>query len=133
MFLIGGPSGNVEFVKNEDFENSLRVMSPNSEVTSLAFSDDGALLACGANDTTPFLYSILKDENMKVKPGHESSILNVFFDPTSTLLCTTGCEGMLHIYSVELILMRSSNSLLRAQKICRDTKLFQPQQLKSAW
>lgn len=130
---IGGASGNVVLVRNEDLKDNLVALKAEAEITSLAFSSKGDFLACGANDTNPMLYSVLKDESITVRPGHESSVKNVFFDPTDSLLCSTGCEGVLHIYSVDLILAKSSNSLLKAYKICRDTKLFEPQQLRSAW
>lgn len=108
-------------------------MSPDCDINSIAWSEDGKYLACGPNDTQPIFYSMDTQESTTLKPGHMSSVMNVFFDPTSTYICSTGCEGVVNIYNIELILQKSKHALVRTQKICGDTKLDTPQQLKSAW
>lgn len=73
--------------------------------------------------------------NQSYRPGHEGSILNGAIDPLHDFIATTGCDGMLHIYSMKTEEDSSiSFELLKKIKISKKhLEAFGKQQLEISW
>ena len=84
-----------------------------SNVSSVAFSPDGTLLASGSYDDTIKLWSIPGGELLKTLKGHEVRVLSVAFSPDGTLLASGSWNETIKLWSIpggELLKTLEGNS-----------------------
>lgn len=69
-------------------------------ILSVAFSQDGTMLAAGGRDNVVHLWDLKSEEHTELK-GHEDSVASVCFSPDSQTLASGGHEGNILFWSVE--------------------------------
>jgi WD40 repeat protein len=79
------------------------------EVTSVAFSADGRLLATGSNDGTARVWEIATGRE-RMRAPHDSGVSTVAFDPAGTRIASGSKDGTLRVWEVA-----SGRELLRIE------------------
>jgi len=70
------------------------------DLTQLAFSPDGTLLASGSNDRTVRLWSVSSLTERQVLEAHSEVVLSVAFSPDGTLLATGSADDTICLWRV---------------------------------
>ncbi len=73
----------------------------NSRPSSLAFSPDGSLLACGSEDSTIKLWNSLTGEFIATFTGHLSIVEQLTFSPDGKTLASGSADGTVRFWDIE--------------------------------
>lgn len=69
-------------------------------VYALAFSPDGALLACGSSDSSIYLWEVKTERIVKVLRGHEDHVVAVTFSPDGKVLASGSNDFSVRLWDV---------------------------------
>src|SRR5215472_3190204 len=72
----------------------------NSNIRSLQFSPDGALLASASDDSSVKLWDVASGRELRTLRGHASLVLAVAFSPDGAMLASGGSEGTVPLWNV---------------------------------
>ncbi|MFC1718427.1 PKD domain-containing protein, partial [Candidatus Poribacteria bacterium] len=72
------------------------------DVTSVAFSPDGSLLASGSGDDTVKLWDVSTRQEMTTLIGHSSTVTSVAFSPDGSLLASGSWDRTILLWKVTL-------------------------------
>ncbi|MDE0316188.1 MAG: sigma-70 family RNA polymerase sigma factor [Candidatus Poribacteria bacterium] len=87
-------------------DNKEIVMNPtknerNGRPSTLAFSPDGKLLACGSNDSTIKLWNSDTGELLATFTGHLSNVGSLSFSPDSNMLASGSADGTVRLWDIK--------------------------------
>jgi WD40 repeat protein len=90
---------------------------PDCDVSHLAFSPDGTLLAAACEDHTVRVYDVQKGTEVSKLTGHLDQVLVVAFHPGGQILASGGADGMVRLWDLragsEIAVLRGhTNSVL---------------------
>lgn len=101
-FLIasGAADGSLQFYDAFDRKSAISLGSHTAEVSGVAFSPDGKLLASGGRDNTVRLWDVESHEQRAVLP-HDDWVREVAFSPDGTLIASACKDGTVNLWDVE--------------------------------
>jgi len=102
-------------------------------VYRLVMSQDGEYVGACSNDCFFEIYNAKQNKIYRPRPSHDSSCLHVGFNSTVQYVASTGCEGVLNIYSIAKMIDNPLTCLIKSQKISKETKLDNLQILRFDW
>ncbi len=88
--------GNGKDILNNPMKNET-----NSRPSTLAFSPDGSLLACGSDDSTVKLWNTMNGELISVFTAHLSTVYILTFSPDGTILASGSSDGTVRFWNVK--------------------------------
>jgi WD40 repeat protein/uncharacterized caspase-like protein len=101
-----------------------------NDITSVAFSADGRLLASGSHDETIKLWDITTGRVLRTFSGHTLPVLTIAFSPDSKILASGSSDGMIKLWSVvsgqELKTLRKHVSSVNPTRFGVDSINFSP-------
>ena len=87
-------------IVNVDTGVQVELTGHGAEVSSVAFSPDGAILASGSDDRTIILWTTNDWQQQGVLTGHTDRVRRLTFDPTGDLLLSAGDDGTMRWWDV---------------------------------
>src|SRR5713226_1482640 len=72
-----------------------------AEVTSVAFSPDGKLLASASTDNTVKVWTLQGREPVRILSRHTSSVTSVAFSPDGKTLASTSEDGTVKLWDMQ--------------------------------
>jgi len=70
--------------------------------STLAFSSDGLLLACGSEDSTVKLWNTMNGELFATFTGHLSNVEQLTFSPDGNILASRSADGTVQFWDIEM-------------------------------
>jgi WD40 repeat protein/serine/threonine protein kinase len=87
--------GRAELIDTESGGRTAVLAGPSGEISALAFSPDGSLVASGGSDGTVHLFEASTGEQHLVLPGNACEVSDVAFSPDGAKLASaSGCDGV---------------------------------------
>ena len=94
MWFVSGGNGK-EIVNNPMKEHK------NDRPSTLAFSPDGSLIACGSEDSTVKLWHTITGELIATFTGHLSNVRQLTFSPDGNILASGSSDGTVRFWDIE--------------------------------
>ncbi len=85
----------------KDIVNNPMKEQGNARPSTLAFSPDGSLLACGSEDSTIKLWHTITGELIATFTGHLSDVYRVTFSPDGNILTSGSSDGTVRCWDVK--------------------------------
>lgn len=70
-------------------------------ITSIAFSRDGTIVAAGAEDQTIVLWDVKSQRSLGTLAGHSATVTSLLFDPSGTVLLSGSADGTIMRWNLE--------------------------------
>ena len=96
--LASGSGATVQLWNVATHTNIATLEGHTDDVTSVAFSDDRALLASGAADNTVKLWDVETHTNIATLEGHTDDVTSVAFSDDGTLLASGAWDGIVKVW-----------------------------------
>lgn len=73
----------------------------NTRPSTLAFSPDGSILACGSKDSTIKLWNSLTGELIATFTGHQGPVYTLTFSPAGNTLASSSADGTVQFWDID--------------------------------
>ena len=99
--IVGGNTWSVSKQNGKEIVNNPMKNERNGSPSTLAFSPDGKLLACGSNDSTVKMWNSNTGELISTFTGHLSSVSSLTFSPDGNTLASGGADGTVRFWDIK--------------------------------